>query len=85
MPSLDQTRKHRRMYERRRRALVEKMGGQCQSDHCGKKENLEFHHPNGRAYDTWRLSRWTRIAVYEREHALGLLELRCRSCNAKEQ
>lgn len=73
-------RNHKSMYKRRRKALVAAMGGECCQ--CGKKRKLEFHHPNGRDWDTRKLARWTRIKKYEEEWAAGKIELLCKSCNA---
>lgn len=85
MPSLDQAGKRRRAYHRRRRALIERMGGCCQNDVCGASDRLEFHHRNGKGYVTRRLSRLRRITRYEKEFVAGDLALLCRSCNAREQ
>lgn len=74
------TRAKVKMYRRRRRALIAKLGGHCAI--CGSGRKIEFDHPNGRDYDLAKMARWTRIKQYEEEAEKGLIRLLCRYCNA---
>ena len=70
-------------YHRSRAELIAAMGGVCVTPGCGKTERLEFNHLERRTWIARRSNRWVRLAKYKREHAAGLLDLRCRSCNAR--
>lgn len=76
------------MYRRRRLALIAELGGECACEgcivhpgHCGATEQLEFDHPFGRDWVAREKSRWTRIALYERDYKAGNLRLLCKACN----
>lgn len=71
----------RRNYARGRALLEKEAGGCCVG--CGCQRGLEFHHIYGRDWVASRTSRWVRLARYRREWLMGLVELRCRKCNAK--
>lgn len=79
--------RNRRKYEKRkaelvirRAALVAQLGGKCANAKCGSRLELQFDHPNGRA---WRPDRcgWTRLKIYEREARAGIIRLLCAKCN----
>ena len=61
--------------------LKQKLGGQCKQ--CGETDfnKLEFHHHQGKAYDSNRLSRTQRIRRYEQEAEEGLIVLLCKNCH----
>ena len=68
---------------KRRANLIAKMGGKCVC--CGTRLKLEFHHKNNqRLWVARKTSRWVRMSRYEKEYEEGILELRCRHCNAVE-
>lgn len=58
-----------------------RLGGKCVD--CGTTNRLEFDHIHGKDYDPRKMNRWTRMKRIEDEADQGLIELRCRSCNAK--
>jgi hypothetical protein len=68
-------------HRRRIDALKIKLGGRCVS--CGETNlnELEFHHPNGKAWRSNRVSRSTRLKKYEQEAEQGLVELLCDDCH----
>jgi hypothetical protein len=73
-------------YDRRRAALLERLGGVCQTPGCGTCFDLQFDHIDA-GTRTWHVrsaGRLKRIALYEREADLGLLQLLCRKCNARK-
>ena len=63
----------------RRAALIEKMGGACVK--CGSTEELEFHHVGERDWVAKKVSRWTRVKMYERDYLQCLLVLLCKECH----
>jgi hypothetical protein len=65
-----------------RAALVCALGGRCVD--CGTATRLEFDHTVPRTWSARRCSSWTRVRIYQREAAEGLLCLRCRTCNARK-
>lgn len=67
---------------RRREALEIALGGVCRK--CGAHERLEFHHTHGRTWIARAVAQWTRIRLYERDAAAGLLVLLCRTCHRQE-
>lgn len=68
----------RRKYRQR---LVDELGGVCAK--CGTDRKLEFHHARRRTWITRDLPIHSRLARYKHEIAEGVIELLCRSCNAK--
>lgn len=75
----------KRNYAKAKRRLLEEMGGVCATPGCGKRRGLEFHHPYHRGWVAAKTSRWVRLARYRREWKLGLIDLRCRKCNASHK
>jgi len=78
-----------RCYYKRRNELIEKLGGRCvgvlrNGKTCGTQWRLEFDHLQPRTWEPRRLSRWARMARYWREADAGLIQLLCRSCNARK-
>ncbi len=71
-------------YRKRRSALIDLLGGACVD--CSETDPLllEFDHLFERTWFTRSVGRWKRIRLYEDEAAQGLIELRCRSCNASK-
>lgn len=69
-----------RSVSRSRQRLIEDMGGQCV--YCGSAYNLHVHHVSERKWVVIRANRWTRVARYRREYALGQVVLACRRCNS---
>jgi len=63
----------------RRRALIAKLGGVCAS--CGTKRGLQFDHLKPRRWKPSKLSRSTRLRVYERAARAGKLQLLCADCH----
>lgn len=66
--------------------LIESLGGKCVEPGCGETDagKLEFDHIEPRNWVTRNHNQLTRIRFYQREERLGLIELRCRSCNASK-
>lgn len=65
--------------ERKRFALIRKMGGRCKS--CGCRDDLEFHHPNGKKWRSNAVSRFERLRRYETDFRNGELILLCNDCH----
>jgi 5-methylcytosine-specific restriction endonuclease McrA len=65
-----------------RAALVEELGGVCAQ--CGATERLELDHIVGRDYAIDKLSSHCRIRRLRDEASRGLLQVLCRSCNARK-
>ncbi len=64
---------------RRRRILIEALGGCCAN--CGTTEDLELHHTEPR---TWRArdhASWHRQVKYEEDWEKGILQVLCGTCN----
>lgn len=76
-------RRTKAMVKRRRKALIERLGGKCAE--CGTRRRLEFDHPRGRDYDPARLSQWRRIKRYEEDARAGNLRVLCRFDNASRR
>lgn len=73
-----------RSYQPRRRALIKKLGGRCVWPlGCKEKraERLQFDHKNPTEVQLNKMSRWTRIAYYEREAKVGRLQVLCKYHN----
>lgn len=70
--------KAKRSYARRL-ALIKSLGGKCVE--CGRKNRLEIDHIEGRDWDPAKKSRWSRVAIYEREAREGKLQVLCKRCN----
>lgn len=68
-------------YHSRRAAIIAALGGKCKD--CGTTEKLEIDGENGHPRQPRKLSRWTRVRMYETQLAAGELNCRCRRCNAK--
>ena len=71
-------------YRPRRLALIKKLGGRCVwPNGCDERrvDRLEFDHVEADEFDFGKLSRWVRIARYEREAAEGKIQLLCRYHN----
>jgi hypothetical protein len=66
---------------RRRRQLVQLLGGCCRR--CGSSRKLEFHHTGPRTWVARKKSRWMRIILYFRDHQAGIIQLVCRKCHRK--
>lgn len=66
---------------RRRRELIEELGGKCVS--CGEieYEKLEFDHIHGKDWSARGKSTDQRMCRYIKEAALGLLQILCKKCN----
>ena len=73
----------------RRKALIVLLGGVCKNPddnlECTKHKKLEFDHIWGRTWDTRKYNQNTRMKFFELEAEAGLIQLLCRSCNAKKQ
>jgi len=67
-----------RMGERRRRALIDALGGKCAA--CGSCRDLDLHHPYGRDWPHG-LARHMRIDDYEEDARRGNLILLCKVCH----
>lgn len=69
---------------RRRRELIEELGGKCA--HCGEEEyeKLEFDHINGKDWCARGKSTDQRMCRYVKEAKLGLLQVLCKTCNDKK-
>ena len=69
------------LYRRRRRALLERLGGRC--ERCGSEDldRLQFHHvENG--HDTHGQGGWNALIRVEREVEEGVrIELLCKECH----
>lgn len=59
-----------KVYRKGRLKLIASLGGKC----IGCPE---------RTWIARKTSRWVRLAMYRREAALGIIELRCANCNKK--
>lgn len=71
-------------WARKKRAeLLVELGNTCGRDGCDNDE-LEFHHPHGRAWNPVKLSRWQRMIRYRRDAAAGNLALLCKPHNASD-
>lgn len=71
----------RRMYAKRRQALVDALGGACLR--CGSTENLTIEHVDGRDYNIRKLSCFQRVKKYMEELRSGVrLCLYCLECNS---
>jgi hypothetical protein len=66
----------------RRAVLIGKLGGKCQK--CGSTETLEPDHPNGKTWESRKLSPQMRQKQHEKDFENGELSLLCRSCNGKD-
>ena len=64
-----------RRYHVRRQELILLLGGKCVG--CGACADLQFDHIVPRTWVLRDKSRWTRIALYEREAKEGKLQLLC--------
>jgi hypothetical protein len=67
---------------RRRRALIQALGGCCEL--CGSSHKLQFHHTGPRTWVARRKSRWMRIILYWRDYQAGIIQLLCSQCHIKE-
>ncbi len=65
----------------RREMLIIVMGGKCRL--CGRTEDLEFDHPNGRTWKAEKKNKWNRQIAYEHDYEKGLLRLLCSDCNKR--
>lgn len=73
----------RRMYRRRRDALLALLSDSCEL--CGSTENLTIEHPEGRDYSIRELSSFQRVKKYLEEFMVGVkLAVRCLSCNSSD-
>ncbi len=71
----------RALYERRKAALIEFLGGQCVN--CGRKRKLTFDHISGhRDWDPRRVHSTKRLRIYTEEALNDLLQLLCVYCNS---
>jgi hypothetical protein len=70
--------------QRRRAALISRLGGVCKDGFCFETERLEFDHLYESDWDPAKLSRLQRIARYESDADAGLIQLLCRSHNAAD-
>jgi 5-methylcytosine-specific restriction endonuclease McrA len=72
-------------FERKRKDLIRRMGGQCVK--CGERKYdlLEIDHTNGRDWEPKKTSRSKRYRFYEKEWIEGKIRILCRKCNAKYQ
>ncbi len=72
------------LFARKIRAeLILQLGGKCKLCAETDPDKLEFDHPDGRDYETNKLSYCARLARYRREAAEGLIRLLCGTCNKK--
>lgn len=78
-----ETERRRESYARARAELIGLMGGKCSNEDCGSVFEFEFHHKFGKDWEPSKTSRWVRLARYRREWKAGLVELLCKTCNAK--
>lgn len=72
-------RRQRQWAIRARLALVADLGGVCVD--CGSTDSLQIDHIGPR---TWSLRKYDpsgRVSRYRKEYALGLLTVRCLTCN----
>lgn len=68
---------------RRKRALVNMLGGKCAK--CGSRENLTIEHVAGRDWDIRKFSSWQRLKRYWAEYNQGVsLCVLCLSCNSAD-
>ena len=67
---------------RRRARLIEELGGECVD--CGTKKRLEVDHKFGTTWTQKKLGSDQRVSKFVKEAARGLIEIRCRSCNARK-
>lgn len=74
--------RNRRMYERRRQALVDQLGGKCVE--CDTAFDLTFDHINGRDWDVRKVHGTKRLKIYQREADEGKLQLLCLTCNSRK-
>lgn len=74
--------RNREARTRRRNRLIQRLGGKCVE--CESIVDLEFDHIFPRNWKSHTVSSDRRLAIYEQEADAGLLQLLCRSCNAKK-
>ena len=74
--------KRAQTYHARRRAIIAHLGGCCVI--CHSTEQLEVDGINGHPRQPRSMARWNRIAMYERQAALGELQVLCKRCNASK-
>jgi 5-methylcytosine-specific restriction endonuclease McrA len=69
---------------RKRRELIEELGGKCAA--CGEVEyeKLTFDHIHGKDWETTGLSTDQRMCRYRKESKLKLLQILCLICNSKK-
>lgn len=79
-----EARQKRRRYRVERRELIRQLGGACVQCGCTRVKLLEFDHVAPRTWERVNHNQMTRLRFYQREAAAGLIELRCRSCNASK-
>lgn len=74
--------KRNKLWAKKKRAeIVRALGGKCKV--CGATEELEIHHIFGRKYDLELIGSDSRVSRYIKELRAGLIDVLCRSCNAK--
>ena len=68
-----------RRYWRRRKWLIEQLGGKCAE--CGMTKRLEIDHLQPRERKVEKVNSVTRAKRYIEEYRRGLVQLPCRKCN----
>jgi hypothetical protein len=64
-------------YHRKRQALLDMLDNKCII--CGNSDNLEFHHPYGKSWESHSINGITRLNRYRKDMDNGNLELWCKS------
>lgn len=74
--------RRRKVYQKRRDALIEKLGSKCVE--CGEEtaEKLTFDHIHGRDWDIRKVHGTKRLRIYAEEAEAGKIQLLCLSCNS---
>lgn len=74
--------RQRQWAKRARRQLIDQLGGRCVD--CGTTDDLQLDHKYQRTWKCRELDTSRKVAMYRREAARGLLEVRCGTCNRKK-